>query len=68
MNKTIIIGNSLANTYGMARSLKKQGREVILILEPSRFDTIRYSRYVDKIHRVEKLEDIIPTLLKNYGN
>lgn len=68
MNKTIIIGNPLANTYGMARSLKKQGREVILILEPSRFDTIKYSRYVDKIHKVEKLDDIIPTLLNNYGN
>lgn len=68
--KFIVFGNCLQNTVGLVRSLGEVGYKVTLLLEPCRKSDcfIRFSRYVEKIHYLDTMEDAISVLLENYTN
>ena len=68
-NKVIIFGNSHHNTLGLVRSLGEKGVRPILLLEPCdlRFCCIRFSKYIAKIHYLDKLEDGLKVLCEAYG-
>lgn len=68
--KVIVFGNCLQNTVGLVRSLGEVGYKVTLLLEPCRKSDcfIRFSRYVEKIHYLDTMEDAISVLLENYTN
>lgn len=68
MPEVIIIGNPLANTYCMARSLHKHGIKPVLFLEPTAYKGLKYSRFFSTIHTLAHLEDVIGLLLELYGN
>lgn len=68
--RLIILGNCLQNTVGLVRSLGEQGNRVILLIEPCKKSDcfIRFSKYVEKIHYLTRMEEAINVLLENYSN
>lgn len=68
-NKVIVIGGNHHNTLGLIRSIGEGGRKVDLILEPCSlaFCFTMYSKYIDKLHVLSSLDNLIDLLLKEYG-
>lgn len=70
MSKVIIFGNTLVNTMGLIRSVGKTGRKVDLLMEPcvkSRCFVHR-SKYVDKVHWLNRMEEALDVLHNEYWN
>lgn len=60
MKKIVIIfGSPLRTTMGIIRSLHGQGYYIVVLLEPCerKFTTMQFSRLIDKLHFLDKLED-----------
>lgn len=70
MKRIIIVGNCLQNTVGLVRSIGEKGEKVDLIFEPcKRSDCfIKFSKYIRKIHYLDKIEDLISYLQSNYSD
>lgn len=70
MNKIIVFGNCLQNTVGIVHSIGEKGYPVDLLLEPCKKSDcyIRFSKYINKIFYLSKIEDAIDILLKEYSN
>ena len=70
MNKLIVFGNCLQNSVGLVRSMGEQGYKVDFLLEPVRKSDcfIRFSKYINKIHYLEKIEDAVDVLLCEYAD
>lgn len=68
--KVIIFGNNLQNTLGLIRSVGMEGYEVILLLEPVKKGLcyVRHSKYITRIHYLNKLEEGLDILINEYGN
>ena len=68
--RLIIFGNCLQNTVGLVRSLGEEGNKVTLLIEPCKKSDcfIRFSKYVEKIHYLNSMEEAIDVLLTNYSN
>ena len=64
MKKVIIFGNNHHNTIGLVRSLGEKGIKPILMLEPCdlRFCCVRFSKYIEKIHYLKIVEDVLNVL------
>ena len=67
-NKIIIFGPNLINSLGLIRSFGEKGIKPILILEPCNplLGIVQYSKYIEKIHYLKKIEDVIDVLKKYY--
>lgn len=68
--KLIILGNCLQNTVGLVRSLGENGHKVTLLIEPCKKSDcfIKHSKYVEKIHYLNCLDEAIAILLDNYSD
>lgn len=67
MKKNVIIfGSPLITTISLVKSLYGYGYSIIEIIEPcdKHMCSLQYSRYVDKVYFLEKLEDGIDIILK----
>ncbi len=67
--KAIIFGNGMQGGMGLVRALGKKGLPVYFIMEPckAKISGIALSRYIKKINYLEKLEDAIAVLKKEYA-
>lgn len=69
-NKIIIWGANLQYTYGLIRAFGEQGLKVTVLLDPCRksFCYIRFSKYIQKLYYLNKVEEGIDVLRKDFGN
>lgn len=67
-NKIIILGPNLINTLGLIRSFGEKGIKPILILEPCDplLGSVQYSKYIEKTHYLNKIEETIDILKQYY--
>lgn len=66
--KVIVFGNGLGNTLGLIRSVGECGIPVTLILEPGgkTDNPVRFSRYVERIHDLTTLDEVVVVLKREY--
>ena len=65
---SIVVGINHVNTLGLIRSLGLAGYRVIVFLEPCdlRYCTLRFSRYVGKLHHLTALDELVDLLKTRY--
>lgn len=70
MNKVIVFGPGMVNTLGMIRSVGGKGVSVHVIMQSKRgvLNPVSHSKYINKIYYIEKDEEIIDILHKEYWN
>ncbi len=68
--KVIVFGNGMQGAMGLVRALGEKGLPVHFIMEPCKKSEcgLRLSKYIAKISYLEKLEDAIQVLLKEYAS
>ena len=66
--KIIIIGINNANTLGLIRSIGISGRRPDVLLEPCnlRFCSLRFSKYIGKLHILKTTESALDVLRSEY--